>query len=264
MKYSKISFHPKLAAFLDAIINIVLILILPKITVGWYLLIWLGFRTIIWALLVRVVYYPKDVGRWRHFFSLVSFAAGMLCILIFMEWAWSWYIMSALFVIFPFVSFYLIPAQDSKLPFLFKPQRRWIFLMNIIGLGGIWTGLNAIISLQFFYNINSVVWLIIGSVLSTIMAIWWLLEYSIPFNKKIIIWTAALLVITLEFSWVIYLLPVGYYVSSLLLIWIWYSLWLIIRFHLSAEGVYWKKQTTFLILNLVTLFLFLGLVVRWK
>lgn len=77
-------------------------------------------------------------------------------------------------------------------------------------------------------------------------------------------WAFCLAGVTLQlFLVAIFALPYGYLAMGLLLIWIWYILQLLIRFHLSPKGVIWKKQQTFLIGNAILYILFLFNIVRW-
>ena len=67
----------------------------------------------------------------------------------------------------------------------------------------------------------------------------------------------------IELSWVLSVTPIGYLVFGLFLVWFWYLLWLMARFHFSNEGIIWKKQIPFLILNLGLLLIFVVFIVQW-
>jgi len=59
-------------------------------------------------------------------------------------------------------------------------------------------------------------------------------------------------------------LPLGFFASGLFLTWFWYDLWLLTRFNLSKDGIIWKKQRFFVIINIILMIAFLAFVVRWK
>ncbi len=60
------------------------------------------------------------------------------------------------------------------------------------------------------------------------------------------LWMVLVTLSMLEWMWVVHLLPFGYLVSGLLVTWIWYIAQLMIRFHLTAPGILWRKQAVFL------------------
>jgi len=74
----------------------------------------------------------------------------------------------------------------------------------------------------------------------------------------------AFLAIIFELVWLVARLPLGNLVSGFLLVWLWYLLWILLRFNLSAQGIVWRKQAKFLILNLFIFIIFLIFVARWR
>jgi len=260
-----ISFHPKFAAVIDALSGAALLFFLARVGNWWWLLLWVAVRFLVWALLVRLVYYPPEVNRWRHLFSLCFFGLGLVCFLIFMEWTWSWNIFGFLFVILPAVSFWLLPPRHGGgLVFAAKPHRRWLLFMDVLGLSGLWSGLHAIYSFQIFYNINYWVWIILGTAVTAVVSIWWWREYKIAYSRKFSLGLIILILFVLELSWIVFLWPLGYLASALFTVWLWYLLWLVLRFHLSGEGVDWRKQWLFLTINLILVGLFLLFIVKWR
>lgn len=113
-------------------------------------------------------------------------------------------------------------------------------------------------------NVSFWIWLILTSAFSAIIAGWWWLEYGVEMNKRFWMWVGFWFMLMIELLWVIQLLPLGYLVSSLLLIWCWYIVWLLARFNLMPEGINWRKQIWFLALNSVLFVSFVLFVVRWK
>lgn len=259
-----LSFHPKLAAVLDFLINLVMLWWVRQFNSWWLVGIWLVFRLAIWGAFMWLVYYPPEMSRWKHMASLVIMTLGALSFLLFIEWKVAWYLFGALFSFFSFFSFWLLPSSSVSLATFLKPHLRWRFIMSVIGLAGIFDGVTAIASFQIAPNISFWVWAVLASAISAAVAGWWWAEYGIEKNKRFLIWIGFWFVLILELLWVIQLLPLGYLVSGLVLIWCWYVVWLLARFNLTPEGIIWYKQRWFLISNAVLFSVFLIFIIRWK
>ncbi len=258
-----LSLHPKLAAVLDVVVNILMLWRVLQINSWWTLLILIMLRVGAWALLIRLVYYPPEVSRFRHFFSLLVFMFGALAVMLFVDWRYSWYLLGGFFVVLPMFSFWLLPAQEDKLFLISKHHRRWLFLMNVFGVGGLWNGLTAMVAFQVL-NISSWYLILPMVMISVLVAVWWWREYGLNSDRKFWTWTVMFVLLLVEMSWVILLNPFGNFAQGLILTWIWYILWLVTRFYLSKEGIDWKKQRWFLSINLALLILFLVFLVRWN
>lgn len=76
-------------------------------------------------------------------------------------------------------------------------------------------------------------------------------------------WILAFALIMIEFSWVIYRLPFGYFAAGALTTWIWYVAQLLARFHFSLSGINWKEQRWFLLGNAVAFAAVIALYIRW-
>lgn len=258
-----ISIHPKMAGVIDAVFNVVILWLLTHINQGWVFLVWIFCRVFLWAGLVRLVFYPAGVSRFKHWLSLVAFFLGTVFFLIFIEWNWSWYLLAAVFVIFPLTSFWLLPDEGNQPTFSLKSLRHWLFIMTLFLVAGLWTAASAARILQIF-NIGSWFWVLIASVLNTGVAVWWWTDYGLERNRRFWAWAAVWFLLMLELGWVIFLLPLGYLVNGLLLSWFWFLLWLLARYHLSKEGLIWQRQTFFYALNFILMLFFLVFIVRWK
>lgn len=259
-----ISFHPKMAAVIDAVVNVVLLYGLQSVQSWWMFSILLCARIVLWAILIRLVYYPKEIKRVRHFISLIFFSLGLIVgLMIFVDWIWSWRLLALTFILFSFVSFWLLPEGDSSLSFMVKPYRRWLFLMDVFGLAGLWGGMYAILSFQLIPQ--GFFWLeaVLGMIISAVIAGWWWRAYDVKFSRRFWLGLLLLAALIFELSWIVWRWPLGYKVNGIIMVWFWYNLWLIIRFNLSKEGINWRKQIWFLSLNLILFILFL-LIIKWK
>jgi hypothetical protein len=259
-----ISFHPKLAAVVDLVVNLVMLGLVARLSSWWMIWIWLGVRIAIWVVFMWSVYYSKEMSRVKHLLSLSVMLVGACLFLLFVEWKFAWYIIGAAFSFFSFFSFWLLPSSSVGLSVFLKPHLRWRFVMSTIGLAGIFQGVQAIISLQIAPGINSFTWLVVAAVCASIFAGWWWWEYSPVLGRRFWLSVSLWFVIMLELLWVINMLPLGYLTSSLVLIWCWYVAWLLFRFNLSQEGIHWKKQVMFLSVNSFLFTIFLFFIALWK
>ncbi|MCX6782354.1 MAG: hypothetical protein NTW66_04555 [Candidatus Magasanikbacteria bacterium] len=260
----KFSVHPKLAAVIDFILNAATLVWLPQIGNWQWLSAWFLARAVIWGLFIRLVYYPPELKRWRHFFSLIFFNFGVIVsLVIFIEWNVAWYLLTGIFVLFSAVSFWLLPSGESNLSFYLKPYRRWLFLMDVFGLTGFWCGIFALMSFQLVPQKMFALMALLGATVSSAVSIWWWRAYGLEFSRRF--WLSALscFILVFELGWIVWRWPVGFLVGGTIVIWFWYNLWLILRFNLSKEGIDWKKQRMFFIIDLILLVIFLFLV-KWK
>ena len=264
MSIKSLSIHPKLAAVIDLLFGVAFLVFLDNVFAAWFLGVMVSVRFLVWMVIVRLSYYPASLKRFWHLMSLLVFHLGATLLLLFIEWGFSWTLVAAVYVAFPFVSFWLLPSKSQNfLSFVQKPYRRWRFWITTFGLYGIWTATFASISLQIL-NI-SYWWLLIGGAIFTaVVSMWWWKEYGIEMKNKFWWWVIAIGIFLVEISWVLYLWPLGYFVSALLVVWLWYDIWLMGRFYLLPAGINWKKQISFFISNGLLLLVFLILIVKWK
>jgi hypothetical protein len=264
LNYQSISFHPKLAFGLDLVLGLVFLWWLTQINVWWVLLLWVGFRLALWAIMVRLAYFSLSVSRWPHYFSLTVFGLGSLLLLIFSDWSGAWVVLGGASALFPALSFWFLPAKEIELSFEKKSYRRWRFLLSIFGLTGIVSGMMAIATFQLFYNVSNAIWWFAAAIVATVVALWWWREYGIKWSRRVGLWAFMFFLLMAELVGILMLWPIGYLADGLLIVWWWYILWLLVRFHLSSDGIVWKKQTVFLAFSAVAMILFLVFAVRWK
>ncbi len=263
MNKKNLSFHPHLGAGLDLVFGLIFWWWLRGVNTAWVLGVWVLFRALLWGLLVWLVSYVPGLKRWQHFVTLCLFLLGTTSLLLFIEWPAVWSLVGFSLAFFPAFSFWLLPSTSAQPAFIAKPYRRWRLLMSTFGLLGMWSGGYAIATLQVF-PFTTWLFVLAASVLSTVVALWWLLEYGAEINRVFWLWIAAIFLIILELSTVLFLWPIGYFVSGFLLVWFWYIVWIMARFHLSTLGINWKKQIYFFVGNGLFILLFLLLVVRWR
>lgn len=264
MSIKSLSIHPKLAGVIDLMFGVVFLVLLRHLFAPWFLVALMMVRLVAWVVLVRLSYYPPTTKRFWHLLSLTVFHLGATLLLLFIEWGFSWFEVALIYLVFPFISFWLLPSKSQNfLSFVQKPYRRWRFWMVAFGLYGIWTGIFASISLQIL-NINYWWLLLAGSMFTAIISAWWWKEYGVETKEKFWWWSLVIALFLVEIAWVLYLWPLGYFVSALMVIWLWYDIWLMARFYLLPSGINWKKQISFFVSNGLLLLIILILIVRWK
>ena len=259
-----ISLHPKLAAGLDLFFGVIFVWLLKHVGVWWALGVWLGFRMLLWGVLIRLVYFSPGIKRLSHFFSLLVFGVGSLLLLMFMDWSAAWWVVVLAFVTLPAISFGFLPAKEVELSFEAKPYRRWKFLLTIFGLMGIVSGLFAMAAFQLFYNVNGLIYIAIAAISIGVISVWWWNEYGVTLSRSIAVTVLMFMILMTELILIVMIWPLGFLANGLIIVWWWYIGWLLVRFHLSKDGIVWKKQKWFLLFNTLAMFIFLVLVVRWK
>lgn len=259
-----ISLHPRLAAVLEGLVALFFVWWLGSITTFVGLLVWFGVRLVWWMILIYATHFPGFVNRLEHFEAVVLFNLGAVFLLIFVDVPEIRYLFEAIMVAGTFFSFWLVPMHKNDLSLMAKPYRRFKFLMSIFGVAGSWTAVKALDIFQIFSH-NAVLWLGILAVLVTVVvSIWGWREYALAYSRKLLV--AAILVgfMTAQMAYIIFLWPLGYFASGFLITWMWYLIWLMLRFCLTEEGVVWRKQRAFLLMNGLVLAIFLTFITRWK
>lgn len=259
-----ISLHPKLAATLDLLVGLVFLWFTSAVR-GWYgIVIWIIARLFWWVLLSQLMFYPSYEKRFHHWLSLLFFQVGIAAYFVFLEPGVAYALISILFIALPFYSFWLVPERADTLPVVAKSHRRWRLMQSVVGVAGLWTGIFALITFQIISErLHSVLTVGAGIIATAFITSWWWYEYKVAVTKKFWLLNALMIVILSELAFVSILLPWGYLVAGLLFGWIWYVLWIMLRFHLSNDGINWSRQRWFVIINGVVFAMFLLFLVRW-
>lgn len=258
-----ISIHPRLAAVGDAIFSLVLVWWFLGIVNPWYVIAWFAIRIIWWVALVNFTYYPPYINRYKHLAAIILGNIGASALLIFSDSS-NLIISKIIAILVPAVSFWLIPARADSLSVMEKPHRRWKFFMAVLGIYGIWLAFYALSIFQIFQSYEIVWSMIVASILVSLISIWEWIEYGEKPTSKLFIMAGILFLAIAEAAGIVFLWPVGYFVGSFFLTWIWYVSWLLFRFSLTSVGIDWQKQRGFLIANIILMIAFLAFAVRWN
>lgn len=248
-----------LLALISGLFTLLALVFFNNITLWWLFLIgtifWLG------GLVYLNFFRNKNKNDFiKTFPLLLTTAISLLGLLLLIEVGWIKYLVGFLLIsLMTFLIFY--SPEKSELSYLGKPTRRFVvmlWVMDLFCLASIFYAVNL-----FFQNVSF--WLM-GLILSLLagassVAIW-RNYFSVP-HKKFLFWFVLVSFISWEISWVLHFLPFGYLILGFLFVWVWYIINLLIRFHLTPQGIVWKKQWIFLISNFILYFLFLFFFVRW-
>lgn len=259
-----ISLHPYIAAFFELMVGLGLFFVLYNIHSLTEVGVWFLVRFAVTGILVALVYCPPPLKRLHIMASLIFSQLGFSLTLILLDQKIITMVAGCGAVVLNALVFALLPATVPELSFAFKPARRARLMLALVGIFGLWSTLFALSTLQLLNSVEFLTLWIFVSVTQVAVAVWWWYEYGIPVTKQMLTSAGVLLLLTLETSGFLWWWPIGYLAAALLLVWWWYVLWLLIRFHLTPEGIVWKKQVPFLIINLVVLFLFIFFIIRWK
>lgn len=263
-RLSTISLHPRVAAGLDVVVSLIMIYFFGRVGSLPLLGVWFAARVAWYWLILAGMYYPTFLTRLEHFQALVIFNVGVVFLLLFVDEQQIRTILELVLIFFSAASFWLVPTRSDDLSFITKPYRRWKFLMSVFGVVGIWNGVKALDTFQVTGSSLTFSLAALAIALTLLISIWGWQEYGLMYSRKFLIATLVMVVCLVEAAYVLFLWPLGYFVSSFILTWVWYLLWLLLRFYISDEGVNMKRQRWFLLLNMVMLLVFLVFIVRWR
>jgi len=169
-------------------------------------------------------------------------------------------LMVCCFVVF-FLLIYSAQYHTSEKQHIYKPIRRMIMMLLVFDA---YAYLSTVFALILFFPVLPLwVWGILGVCIYVfITGLIWRLYFDVK-GSSLLLWLLLVGVIMLELFWVFQFFPFGYLVSAFLLTWLWYILQLFLRFYLSTQGVIWKKQREFLLINGLLYVLMLVFIVRW-
>lgn len=237
--------------------------------IGLYLWWQAGNRWLLWILLgatlgiEALIYHWQNQGRkdyWRKLSLLIlTFLSLVLLMSVVEEVKINW----LLNIIGPIgiIPLFLLPEEENIPPHQRKPWRRFLTIILT------WDSF-VLLTFLFALNVFSVpvpFWLgglVVSLIIGLITQEIWRLYFNWP-REKFLLWSLLLSLLLWELVWIIQLLPLGYLSAGMFAVWPWYLAQLFVRFHLSPEDIVWRRQTAFLITNLV---LYVGLLlffVKW-
>ncbi|EKD67276.1 MAG: hypothetical protein ACD_48C00502G0007 [uncultured bacterium] len=225
----------------------------------WYLFGSLFLFTGVMILLIRR-YVRVEMAVWDIIQLLLAYIATIVLVL-FTEWRTVIILLEVLGALTIGTLIDMLLSNTDTTPIYIKKAFRRIRVMVWVFVAA--SLLISAYAVSFFFVQVPLVALFLFAGASTALCSYaiWRMYYQVPFGR-FTIWLLIIAVMTMELFWVIHLLPFGYMVLGFLVTWLWYMLLLLIRFHISAEGIRWKPQRKFLIANAI-LFVLVLFVIRW-
>ena len=175
----------------------------------------------------------------------------------FLDWPFILFLMGVVFVLFQSIA----SEQENLLSVQQKPYRR---IMALVLSFDAYALLSTAFALTLFFP-DIPFWLLTlagGMILGAISFMIWKMYFQLQ-SRQGIAWSFLLALLMVELIWVMHLLPFGYLVSGFLVVWVWYMLQLLIRFHFSPRDVVWRKQIWFLAVNVILYVALMVFFVRW-
>jgi hypothetical protein len=202
---------------------------------------------------------------------LVVFQTGFLILLLIVDqtssfgvFSFGWYIVLAGGSLMPALTWYAIPPVRSELVFMARPHTRLGIALIIFGLGGIWSGVGALAT----FNLYPAVWWLAATVLaSCVSAIaagvgwYW---YSAGTVRSQFFACCLMAWCMLQLGLMVLLWPIGFLFLGLLMAWVWYVLWLTIRYYLSEDGITWRRHAYFIAFHSGLAAIIVGFIIRWR
>lgn len=175
----------------------------------------------------------------------------------FLVWPFVFFLTGVVFLLFQSIA----GDEENLLAVHQKPYRRIIVLVLSFDAYAL---LSTIYALSLFFT-NIPFWLLTiigGMIFGVISFMIWKMYFQLQ-TQQGIAWSFLMTFLIIELIWVVHLLPFGYLVSSFLVVWIWYILQLLVRFHFNPRDVVWRKQIWFLITSVILYIVLLVFFVRW-
>src|SRR3989339_1097401 len=215
------------------------------------------------AVLIMVAINLKDEleKKFINLPLLISTVLGLAGLALVVEWQVVRYVLLFASGILLGALFSKAVAGQTGLSHELKPLRRMVMMLWVFNLYAFSV---SVFALGIFLNpvpvwLSSLVLAVIYGFISVEI---WKLYFAIP-GRRFALWTLVISLIFWEIIYIFSLLPLGYFISSLLIVWLWYLTHLLVRFHMGVQGIVWRKQIMFLIINLVLFFAVLLLFARW-
>lgn len=254
-----INLMQKIAALLLGLVSSAALALIYLYPTPWIFFLVCG----VWCvLIILAVFTSRHLSRqWHHVLPLSLVTAGSCTgLFLLMEWQlWQVFLIVFVGVAMTLLFGWSVPDENGILP-THKPFRRMKVMLWVFDAYALITMLFGVgiflpkIPLWLLHGIG-------GVILGGISYMIWRMYYDAIW-QRFALWILLTVVIMVEVIWVIQLLPFAYLVSGLLIVWIWYILQLLIRFHIGPQDVVWRRQRLFLGINAM---LFAGIlyIARW-
>jgi len=263
LRLPAISLHPRLSGVLELVVSALFFAVFVRQNSLWAVLPLGVIRLAWWGALVRVTFYPPFIRRFGHFISLIVFGLASTLVVALTHESWVRLLVIVVSVLLTTSSFFLIPPLPDVVPAVGKRERRTRWLMTLGSIGGLWCTTFALSSFQIVTGRLTVLLVIAVTVLTSALGAWWWYMYELRSRFELLLSGGVLSLVMLEVAATLMLLPFGYLTNTFLCTWIWYDVWMILRFYFSKEGIRWEAQRVALGAQAILFIIILVFVVRW-
>lgn len=219
--------------------------------------LWLG---LIWFVL-RLTRRRFDTGRTHEPLVYATMLAFISLISVI-----EWFFLRGILSVFGGITIgtlLFIPLHERQAPR--HEQKPWRRIMMMLWVFDSYTIATALFAFGLFFTRMPLPILALAAAFIygfATLRVWKLYFFSGP-PREFILWILAISFIMLEVFWVMRFLPLGHLALGFIATWLWYLIQLLARFHLTEQGIVWKKQAWFLGVNAVLFIAVLVFVVRW-
>lgn len=247
------TFTIKIISWLLPCLVLLVILLFPELFVALFAIaVWFGYMSY-----VAIVYRSQIYELLTQVFTMFS----LLWLLLLVESvALRWFLVIVSFPIFFFLIWMSSELTGRLVHIQEKPLRRVRMMIHVFNM---YAGCLALFAVNIFFPaVPFTMVALAGGIYATLISLLiWKLYFKVPIREFTLPLFVVMISVT-ELVWALHLMPFGYLAQGLLVVWVWYILQLLIRFHRSSRGIIWKEQAVFLCTNAV-LFTLILVFIRW-
>ena len=247
------SFTIKIISWLLPCLVLLVILLFPDLFVALLsIAVWFGYMSY-----VAIAYRSQIYELLTQVFTMFS----LLWLLLLVEsLTLRWFLVAVSVPIFFFLIWMSSELTGRLVHIQEKPLRRVRMMIHVFNM---YAGCLALFAVNIFFPaVPFAAVAAVGGIYAAVISLLiWKLYFKVPIREFILPLLVVALGVT-ELIWALHLMPFGYLAQGLLVVWIWYILQLLIRFHRSPRGIIWKEQIAFLCTNVV-LFIAVLAFIRW-
>ena len=247
-------------AVLAGFVSIAALFVMQRFPIYWVFLAAIGIWSAAVILLFRLI--EKKINRRYPYLPLLfATVAGFVGLTSLIEWTPLRFFLNLLSGAVMMILFILPLHEASTARHEQKPWRRILMMLWVFDAYALATTFFAVGLL--FQNIPAPILSVAAGAIfgASSREIWRL--YFIEAETRLTLPPFLIGLIMTELVWTARLLPFGHLALGLLVTWAWYVLQLLIRFHMSPQGIVWRRQRLFLATNAILYVVFLFFVVRW-
>jgi hypothetical protein len=202
---------------------------------------------IVVLLLVYLQLYRKHAQRIVIGTTLLGICIGMVGVYLLVETALIRSVLAVSTSLLFAATLYIPKRLVAQLAHEYKPWRRMFASIITIACCSL---LALLFGLDTFFQAPAFVWYLLGGggVMGWLGYVSLRLYHPEP-TPQLAVWAALIGALGVELMWALSRTSLGYLVIGFVLAWMWHVSVVLVRFHLSARGITWRKQYLFLFMT---------------